>query len=91
MMAVMDAIDQMDGATALALLAWQLELGADEAVADAPFGASLERLSVLTIDEASAQVLLTRRDAFPKLERLEARFFRTSLSLERRVRDAYGG
>lgn len=62
-----------------------------EAVADAPFGASLERLSVLTIDEASAQVLLTRRDAFPKLERLEARFFRTSLALERRVRDAYGG
>lgn len=36
MMAVMDGIDQMDGATALALLAWQLELGADEAVADAP-------------------------------------------------------
>ena len=26
----------MDGATALALLAWQLELGADEAIADAP-------------------------------------------------------
>jgi uncharacterized protein (TIGR02996 family) len=60
-----------------------------EAVADAPFAASLERLAVLTVDEASAQVLLNRRDAFPKLERLEARFFRTSQAVEARVRAAY--
>ncbi|MCU0696162.1 MAG: hypothetical protein MUC96_06520 [Myxococcaceae bacterium] len=61
-----------------------------EAVADAPFAATLERLAVLTVDEASAQVLLTRREAFPKLERLEARFFRTTQAVEARVREAYG-
>ena len=32
----MDRPDHIDGATALALLAWQIELGADEAIADAP-------------------------------------------------------
>lgn len=32
----MSTVDHMDGATALALLAWQIELGADEAIADAP-------------------------------------------------------
>ncbi|MBL8924395.1 MAG: hypothetical protein JNJ54_36440 [Myxococcaceae bacterium] len=60
-----------------------------EAVADAPFAASLERLSVVTIDDASAQVLLTRREAFPRLQRLEARFFRTSQAVEARVRAAF--
>jgi DNA polymerase len=41
MVFVMDSIDttsdsQMDGATALALLSWQMELGADEAILDIP-------------------------------------------------------
>lgn len=60
-----------------------------EAVADAPFAASLERLSVVTIDEASAQALLARRASFPRLARLEARFFRTSQAVEARVRAAF--
>ena len=62
-----------------------------DAIADAPFAATLERLRVLTIDEASAQVLLTRRESFPKLRRLDARFFRTSQAVEARVRAAFQG
>jgi uncharacterized protein (TIGR02996 family) len=62
-----------------------------EAIADAPFAATLERLRVLTIDEASAQVLLTRGTAFPKLRHLETRFFRTSRAVEDRVRATFGG
>ncbi|MCA2977509.1 MAG: hypothetical protein INH41_27415 [Myxococcaceae bacterium] len=61
-----------------------------EAVADAPYAPSLERLSVVTVDEASARVLLSRRDAFPRLSRLEARFYRTARAIEEQVRAAYG-
>lgn len=46
-------------------------------------------LSVLTIDEASAQALLARRASFPRLTQLEARFFRTSQAVEARVRAAF--
>lgn len=60
-----------------------------EAIADAPFAAKLERLRVLTIDDASAQVLLTRSASFPKLRHLDARFFRTSQAVEARVRAAF--
>jgi uncharacterized protein (TIGR02996 family) len=60
-----------------------------EAVADAPFASTLERLRVLTIDEASAQVLLTRRDSFSKLLRVDTRFFRTSQAVEAQVRAAF--
>jgi len=61
-----------------------------EAIADAPFAATLERLRVLTVDEASAQVLLTRTASFPKLRHLETRFFRTSQAVEARVRAVFG-
>lgn len=60
-----------------------------DAIADAPFAATLERLRVLTVDEASAQVLLTRRESFPKLRRVDTRFFRTSQAVEDRVRAAF--
>ncbi len=62
-----------------------------EAVADAPFAATLERLRVLTIDEASAQVLLKRSASFRKLQHLETRFFRTSRAIEERVRATFHG
>ncbi len=62
-----------------------------DALADAPFAPTLERLRVLTIDEASAEVLLRRRDSFPKLRRLDTRFFRTSQAVEERVRAAFHG
>lgn len=62
-----------------------------DAIADAPFAPTLERLRVLTIDEASAEVLLKRRESFPKLRRLDTRFFRTSQTVEDRVRAAFHG
>ncbi|MDP1919577.1 MAG: hypothetical protein Q8L14_25220 [Myxococcales bacterium] len=62
-----------------------------DAIADAPFAATLERLRVLTIDEASAQALLTRRESFPRLRRVDTRFFRTSQAVEARVRAAFQG
>ncbi len=60
-----------------------------DAIADAPFAARLERLELLVIDEASAHALLTRRSHLPRLESVNARFFRTSAAVEASVRAAF--
>lgn len=60
-----------------------------EAIADAPFAANLERLTLLQIDDASAHVLLTRREDLPRLKSVNARFFRTSPAAEASIRAAF--
>lgn len=60
-----------------------------EAIVDAPFAKTLEALSLLLVDDASAHALLTHRARLPKLKQLSAHSFRTSQAVEARVREVF--
>jgi hypothetical protein len=60
-----------------------------DAIADAPFAKTLEKLSVLTMDESSAEVLLRRRADLPRLSAVVAHHQRVPQATEARLREAF--
>ncbi|MFT3712354.1 MAG: hypothetical protein QM817_32305 [Archangium sp.] len=62
-----------------------------EAIADSVFAKSLEKLSVITMDEASAEVLLRRRADLPRLISVSAHQQRVPQATELRLRAEFSG
>jgi uncharacterized protein (TIGR02996 family) len=62
-----------------------------DAVADAPFAKTLETLSVMTMDESSAEVLLRRKADLPRLTSVVAHHQRVPLATEQRLRAEFPG